>query len=137
LNLLNGRYIQLVASEKSWPDAYADAASRTFEGRRGRLAIIQSLDDWRFISPLLGGATWLGASDEGTEGFWSWVTPDWSQPFFRASLVQCFAYCSWAAGEPNNLGGGEHYLAAGVGPAREWFDYPGSAKLPYVVEYAE
>lgn len=41
---------------------------------------------------------WLGGTDEGHEGTWTWLdeTP--------------IEYANWNTGEPNNMGGNEHYL---------------------------
>lgn len=63
------------------------------------LACVGSITENRFIVGLVRGKRcWLGATDEGHEGRWTWVN---GEPF---------KYSSWLPGQPDNAGGREHYL---------------------------
>ena len=96
----------------SWTDAKADA-----ESRGGHLATITSAAEKETILGLLGGSIsdhmWIGATDEGTEGTWKWVTGEEMD------------YTDWSGGEPNNAGN-EDYAVAGWGGGGSWNDLPNS-----------
>lgn len=85
------RYV-LVRGRYTWDEAKVDA-----ERRGGQLAMIKSqaeLDQFKeYTTGLEGenyGTAFIGASDEGSEGTWTWMdgTP--------------VTYANWRAGEPNN-----------------------------------
>ena len=68
----------------------------------GHLATITSAEELEAMQPFLANgskiAYYMGATDEAQEGVWTWVTgEEWS-------------YTNWAPGEPNNVGGKQHYL---------------------------
>jgi len=94
----------------SWSAAKADAITRG-----GRLAIIRSAEDNARAAAVCGGASWLGATDEVTEGQWKWV--DGSG----------LAYTNWGPGQPDN----EDYLA--INTSGIWDDVNFSA-LFYILE---
>ncbi|NCC52667.1 MAG: hypothetical protein EOM20_15815, partial [Spartobacteria bacterium] len=88
---------QLIESELSWQAAKNDAA-----GRGGYLATITSSREWTNIINQLGSAlvnkdAWIGATDEGDEGNWRWITGE------------AWSYAKWGAGQPNNANGNQHY----------------------------
>ena len=135
----NGHYYEFVNAQGiSWQDAVTQAAQRSLYGLEGYLATVTSAEENAFIAPLLGGQGWIGASDEGTEGTWLWMTgPEAGTAFWQglsSGAPVNGEYNNWAGGEPNNLGGEDyaHYLSNG-----QWNDYPvqtGSIQ-GYVVEY--
>ena len=129
-------------AEWTWEEAKADAESRTYLGRQGRLATITSqteeqvlIDNW--FADILFGQPWLGGfrlpgSDPVTG--WQWITGEpWS-------------YTNWnsATGEPNNANGAElylHYLSTDVASTTQygsygWNDAPGGHRTEYFIEYA-
>ncbi len=129
-------------AEWTWEEAKADAESRTYMGRQGRLATITSqaeeqvlIDNW--FADILYGQPWLGGfrlpgSDPVTG--WQWITGEtWN-------------YTNWNAvtGEPSNSGGAElflHYLSTDVASTTQygsygWNDAPAGHRTEYFIEYA-
>lgn len=99
----NDHWYEVVASESiTWTDARSAAQGM---GSGWDLASIGSADEHAFVTSLLSTAApqrshyWLGATDLAQEGVWQWMdaTP-WN-------------FTVWGAGEPNNAGAAEHYLA--------------------------
>ena len=106
-----------------WHEAKADA-----EARGGHLATITSEEEWNTICQLFSTeelkGTWLGATDEKSEGTWQWVT---GEPF---------TYARWGAGEPNNWKGVEHYLGIQTVDSLHWNDFSGPQKMSkYLFEH--
>ena len=90
-NYFNGHYYEYSPVIRSWTDAKAYAASRTFYGRQGYLVTITSAIENSFVSSLINFDTWLGCSDNvsqingavgynkysnqnNAEGKWHWIT---------------------------------------------------------------
>lgn len=98
-----GRY-EVISGSFTWQQARLDA-----EARGGHLATVVTSFEWADMKGVLGAAMlgknlWLGATDEGTEGNWRWVT---GEPW---------KFSNWRVNEPGNdsLGNGqgvpENYL---------------------------
>ena len=89
---------EVITNEVTWLQARADATSRG-----AYLATITSAEEWTNAVAVMTASGkenfWLGASDERSEGNWSWVT---GEPF---------TFALWNVGEPNNCCGGENFLA--------------------------
>ncbi|MBU1692860.1 MAG: hypothetical protein KKC51_02740, partial [Verrucomicrobia bacterium] len=103
---------RLIQSSLTWHGAVADAVKRG-----GYLATITSAAEWTELLKQVGSAmlnkeVWIGATDEGKEGTWRWVTGE------------TWKYARWASGQPNNSGGRQHYghLWAATGSAYGWDD---------------
>jgi Ca2+-binding RTX toxin-like protein len=135
----NGHYYEYIsASGIDWQDAATAASGRTLFGLQGYLATVTSAEENAFISPLLGGEGWIGASDAGTEGTWAWVTgPEAGTVFWQGlsnGSVQNGEYNNWGGGEPNNAGDEDyaHFLNNS-----RWNDYnfANNSIRGYVVEY--
>lgn len=94
-----------------------------------------------------GGAAylWLGGSDAGSEGAWTWQS---------SKAVIGLNQAEWGKGalgrEPDNFGGKQHYLGLGLdnwplgsttnqgfGNAGSWNDLSGTNKLFYLVELSQ
>lgn len=124
--LAGGSQYELVPWTAGWHAAKADA-----ETRGGHLATITSEAEWaeicRLFTPGELAGTWLGATDEQSEGHWQWVT---EEPF---------AYARWGAGEPNNADGGEHFLGCRNKPDCAWTDFPNTYwyMTKYLLEYED
>ena len=89
----NGHYYLVVNEAMYWTEAKA-----TCEQRNGHLATITSADEQQFIRSLLEKDAakynfWLGATDDGHEGTWTWITGEqWS-------------YTNWRKNQPDNRAG--------------------------------
>lgn len=105
--------------------ALSTADQQLLSGMSGYLATVTSAAENTVIKNLISSSTWLGASDEATEGTFEWlVGPEAGQPI---------SYTRWASGEPNNSGGNEDgLLMRADGP---WNDDTTSKSFGAVVEY--
>lgn len=90
----------------------------------GYLATIisQQEQDW-VIANFGTGWTWLGGTDEGHEGTWTWVNGE------------AWTYTSWNPGQPDNGGGAEHFLHMWSDALGKWNDLPASYSIPYLCEW--
>jgi 6-phosphogluconolactonase (cycloisomerase 2 family) len=143
----NGHYYEFVNGNLTWNSARDAAKARTFNGLTGYLANVTSAEENSFITSKTGGsAAWIGGSDLGIEGVWTWMDgPEAGQVFWTsacgvAAVGQCGAtgaFNSWSTGEPNNSGDEDalQILAGGTG---RWNDLNrGTPTLPMIVEYSE
>jgi hypothetical protein len=108
LNPNNGRYYEVVPENVSWPEARDRAASSTWLGLPGRLAVLsnQADLDW-VVNNLSLGRPWIGLYQDTNHpqysepsGGWVWINGTDA------------TFTNWAAGEPNNIaagGGAENY----------------------------
>lgn len=143
---LNGHAYQVVPTpyRSTWGEASAGAAARG-----GHLVTIDSQAENDFVAALAGAdPTWWQIDPAGNgqgpwigglqppgsgepSGGWGWVT---GEPF---------TFTRWAAGEPNNLNGTEHWMqlhGKGALIGDVWNDMANSTAyggLAYVVEYEE
>ncbi len=117
-----GRY-QIVNGSFTWDQAKADA-----EATGGHLATITSAEEWTAILDVVGISVvestdiFLGGTDEGAEGVWSWVTGE------------AWGYTRWHPGEPNNMNGGEDYLHGGGWYKQLWNDHSTNHQANYLFE---
>ncbi len=86
----NGHYYRVVNESMYWDEAESDCE---FEG--GHLATINSGDEQAFIMDLIEDTGrkynfWLGGTDEGHEGTWTWIT---GEPW---------GYTNWRVNQPDN-----------------------------------
>lgn len=120
----------------SWSGAVTAATTSSFGSLSGYVATVTSAGENAFITNLVLAAGydqwWLGASDEGNEGVFTWR----QGPESGALL----SYTNWAPNEPNNYLGNENYLlgaySAPPGIGSFWNDGPGGAVFAYVVEFS-
>jgi hypothetical protein len=99
----NGSWFQVVEGHTSWTDA-----KKKCEAVGGNLAVVPDEETWKALKPLIPDSDyWLGASDAETTGKWKWVD--------GSSMT----YAPWRAGEPNNVGGKEHWLVSSWGDVPE------------------
>jgi Ca2+-binding RTX toxin-like protein len=95
----------LISSDTAldWEAAKIAAESITYNGVKGHLATVTSEAENQFIVDNVyilanGESSWIGGTDQVTDGNWEWVTGEpWN-------------YSSWSSGEPNNWNGPENYL---------------------------
>lgn len=99
--------------------------------RGGHLVCIASRRENEFVvaSALAAGhhpkqSIWLGGTDSTEEGTWRWVD---GSPW---------GYANWSKGQPDNAGGGEHFLNTWPkGAPLEWNDITGTFKFPFVAQW--
>jgi hypothetical protein len=92
-----GHYYKFIPGRYTWQQAKLRCEQL---GGAGYLVCINSREENDFVHELTGGkAAWLGATDEGHERRWKWVS---GEPF---------SYRRWKRGEPTNSLGREHWLA--------------------------
>lgn len=133
---VTGSYYEEVLTSITWSQALTAAASRTHDGRPGRLATVTSAAENAFIlanlTPNFAVGYWIGgfqpAGSEEPAGGWRWIT---GEPF---------NFTFWEPGEPNNsIAGGENAIEFYPNGVGDWNDLPENAAGltgGYIVEYA-
>ena len=131
----------------TWSEAKNLAELSSYFGLQGYLATILSEDENNISAEQISGTGWIGASDEGTEGVWNWVTgPEAGTNFWNGNFTGGPAgglYSNWNTNEPNQSGNEDyaHITDNSVGIPGSWNDLPnaggGGAYEPkgYIVEY--
>jgi hypothetical protein len=163
-NYFNGHYYEYVSSGRVWSSAKTNAESKTFFGRQGYLATINSAEENAYISKLIGQNSWLGATDNyleinkavgyskyssqsQAEGKYHWVSgPEKGVQVSNGSSSVSGRYLRWAGGEPNNYNTGfkdrslnlfgEHYLHI-YSSSSTWNDFPDDRSLGSIIEYGD
>lgn len=114
------RRYQFIAGSFSWEEANKDA-----EKRGGHLATITSPEELEALKMEIGKLphqrTWLGGTDEKTEGIWEWVTSE------------IWKFTNWSSGEPNDKRKNEDHLE--IYSNFLWNDQTNTDKLPYILEF--
>lgn len=99
-----GHYYEYI-NERSinWHDAMTNASGLSHLGNQGYLATITSQEENDFLFDLVQpyrdpshhyyDSAWIGGSDEGDEGNWTWRT--------GPEAGQSLTYANWASHEPN------------------------------------
>jgi hypothetical protein len=133
----NGHYYDMIvpANGITWTNARTAAANSTHNGLPGHLVTFGSAAEWNFVyAAFPRNFTWIGFTDEQTEGTYRWVT---GEPV---------TFTAWLPFEPNNAANdppGEDYAwyenrggTVGWNDYRD-FDHPLliSDPIGYAVEY--
>ena len=118
----NGHYYGLSVNTKTWTDAKTDC-----EANGGHLVTISSEEEQKTIQKLFSydssTTAWIGATDEETEGEWTWCTGEE------------FSYTNWNSGEPNN-DNEEDYAGIYIDNFK-WNDWGSSQSLKYICEWEQ
>lgn len=126
----SGHYYQLVENLGgiNWYEARDAAASTTFKGKQGYLAVVTSTQEDEFLTnnfpKIFPYHVWLGATDEEVEGDWQWITGE------------SWGYTNWntGPGEPN--GGTFENCLEYSNNSVSWSDASCDRKINYyLVEY--
>jgi hypothetical protein len=114
----NSHLYQRIDTPQTW-----SVAKTSCSNLNGYLATItsQAEQDW-IVTNFGTGNTWLGGTDDGHEGTWTWITGEpWS-------------YTNWTSGQPDNAGG-EHFVHMWNGAAGKWNDWPAGIATAYLCEW--
>ena len=129
----NGHYYEYIAGPVDWDAAFAAAAASSYLGMSGYLATITSAEENGFAAGdvAAGNEAWVGGSDNGNEGNWTWRA--------GPEAGQAFTYTNWNPGEPNNCCGGENYLHINYATLGGWNDHGGPGNVfqvnGYIIEF--
>jgi len=122
LGEFEGHHYYLSPAAVTWTDAYNfidTLESDDDENIQFYMVTIASHEENEFVLEHTGGGVWIGFTDQYEEGNWEWVTGEE------------VTYTNWAADEPNNAGGIEHWAEMYVDG--EWNDAE-NMQLSFIVE---
>ena len=109
-----GNFYQVVSATLDWDVANTAAQAAMLNGVAGHLGTITSASEQSFIEDLAGGVnTWLGGTDTGTEGVWTWSAGGFENgaQFSDATGNSVNGwYTNWDAAQPNDADGTQDYL---------------------------
>jgi hypothetical protein len=132
----NGHYYDFIASgDVAWANAKLAAQSAApIVGFQSYLTTITSAAENAFVASISASRGWLGGSDDGSEGNFTWRT--------GPETGQAVTYTNWAGGEPNNCCGGENYIQFNLQGLGTWNDLQGQPTQSgfidgYFVEYSK
>ena len=114
-----GHTYQYISDEVTWLEAQAAATSMMYVGVMGYLVHIESEAENLFLLSLTDDETWIGATDEASEGNWVY-----SAGGTKGGLP--LEYENWRGTNPNNGVPGEHYAKTEDG---EWNDLPNDPRV--------
>jgi len=113
------------------------AESQSLNGVKGHLLTINSKEENDAVFELMKDTAiaevWLGASDEASEGIWTWVSGPESGTVFYEEGKPTNHFINWKAGEPNNVGKEDCATFTKDGT---WNDAPCDTFYSVVVEYS-
>jgi Ca2+-binding RTX toxin-like protein len=142
----NGHIYEVVNASVDWHTALSAAGSMSLAGVQGYLATITSAAENAFAEAMLQGYNfvWLGGSDAGQEGVWTWASgPEAGTVFSNVGAAANGSFVDWVLDNPNS-GTAENYLhycsinhllGAGLGGGLGWNDVFPQYASPYLVEY--
>lgn len=114
-----GHYYKLFEEKMTWHEAKTQC-----DGVGGHLVTISNQQENDYVALLTPRKdAWIGLTDEEREGTWVWVT---GEPL---------TFTFWRAGNPDNLGGAEHWADVMWGHGWKWNDSGKSAKMPFICEW--
>ena len=143
----DGHFYEYISTPLVWSAAKDSAAAKTYYGLQGYLATVTSAAESNFILDIQDNSSnvlWLGGSDDVSQGTsngtWIWVTgPEAGTIFYQGGAAYNGSYVNWESGQPDNTGGGEHYLQFFTNSSTytpgAWNDRRGGNAYGYIVEY--
>ncbi|RZN82559.1 MAG: T9SS type B sorting domain-containing protein [Winogradskyella sp.] len=92
----------------TWQSARDAAAAQLYFGLQGYLVTITTPEESQLAGEQAAGTGWIGASDEGAEGVWRWVTgPEAGIQFWQGAVNGTSVnneFSLWNNNEPNQAG---------------------------------
>eukprot|EP00760_Papus_ankaliazontas_P016345 PhM_4_TR16788/c2_g1_i1/m.103422 len=120
-------FYEQVATVATWADAKAACEAKSLFGLKGYLVTLTSLGEAQFHAAQLFSG-WIGVSDDGDEGFWTWRTGPESD--------EIIIFKNWDTNQPDNAGSGENFGYVGQDlKTGRWGDASGTATMPYTCEF--
>ncbi|NRF66022.1 PEP-CTERM sorting domain-containing protein [Aquincola sp. S2] len=114
----NGHFYEFIPGQFTWQQAFDAAQATSFNGQQGYLATVTSGAENGFLSTSISREIgWLGGSDDGAEGNWTWRD--------GPEAGQAFTYTNWNPGEPNDCCTGEDFLHLNFAIVGGWNDHGG------------
>ena len=115
----NGHTFKYFSTTKTW-----DEAKSYCENLGGHLATSTSAEKNDFLRSISGtSATWLGGTDDNSEGNQEWITgEEWD-------------YTNWYSGEPSNSDSNEYYLRFKGNSEKTWTNAANTSKLGFICEW--
>lgn len=128
-----GSFYQYVDTAVNYAGAVSAATSATINGVSGHLATITSAAENTYIQGLLGGTTWMGGVDVGSNGTWQWSGgPEAGLQFSDVTGAAVFGqFVNWDAGQPQN---NTEYWSV-IYQDGSWHDWPDTSTHRYVIEW--
>lgn len=128
-----GSFYQYVNTAVNYAGAVSAASSATLNGVAGHLVNITSATENAYVQGLLGGTTWMGGVDVGTNGTWQWTTGlEAGLQFSDVTGASVFnQYENWDGGQPQN---NTEYWSV-IYTNGTWHDWPDTSNHRYVIEW--
>lgn len=125
----NGHYYDFIQEDTSisWTGALNGAHFYHNLGQAGYLATVTSAAENAFLVAISTDLGWLGGSDAGDEGHFTWRS--------GPEAGDDFTFTAWNSGEPNNCCGGEDYLQLNWSVAGGWNDAPNGSGITFPTGY--
>jgi hypothetical protein len=141
-NPSNGHYYEFIENSATWLEAYNLSKEKYYNGDHGYLVTITSKEENDFIFNIVlpeNGNSWLGASDQDSEGVWKWVSgPEDGNSFWQGSYSGFSLngeYSNWGA-SLDNYNNEDYATTYSINsPRGKWNDASESGILSYVIEY--
>ncbi|NQZ14279.1 MAG: type I secretion C-terminal target domain-containing protein [Alphaproteobacteria bacterium] len=125
-------FYQYVSTAANYATALAAAQGSVLNGVAGHLVTITSAVENAYVQTLIGGTTWMSATDDvsNTDWVWNGGAEDGIQ-FSNGATAANNLYENWAGGQPQN--NTEHNGV--IYTSGEWHDWPDTSSHRYVIEW--
>ncbi len=137
-NASTGNFYQHITTDTRWDTASTNAAATNLNGIGGHLAVVSSAEENDYLTTISGGQRlWIGGSDAGSEGTWSWREgPENGTQFWSGGAggsATNSLYSNWVAGDPSNGNAAWDYAEHRADGT--WWANAVTQTLDYVIEW--